>query len=84
MLLRLGKIVYLCIFALIVFVWIGTHDDGTRKVVHKGWDMTAHAFSQGSSFAVDEAAASDSEKARPDVDKGIDKVQKQETQSIEV
>lgn len=84
MLLRLGKIVYLCIFALLVLVWTEAHDNGTRKVVHKGWDMTAHAFGQGSSFAVDEAVTSDSEKARPDVDKSMNKMQEQETQSIEV
>jgi hypothetical protein len=80
MLLRLGKIVYFCIFALLVLVWTGTHDDHTKQVMHKGWDMTAHAFGQGSSFAVDDVMASGSEKARPDVEK----VQEQETKATEV
>jgi hypothetical protein len=83
MLLRLGRIVYLCIFALLVLVWTGAHD-GTRNVVNKGWDMTAHAFSQGSSFAVDDAVVPDSEKEHANVETGVKVLQKQETKSIEV
>jgi hypothetical protein len=84
MLLRLGRIVYLCIFALLVLVWTGAHDGGTRNVVNKGWDMTAHAFGQGSSFAVDDVAVSDSEKDHTNVETGVGTLQEQETKSIEV
>ena len=84
MLLRLGRTVYLCIFALIVLVWTGTHDGKTKEVMHKGWDMTSHAFGQGSSFAVDAAVVSDPGKARLDVEKGEDIVQEHETKFNEV
>jgi hypothetical protein len=84
MLLRLGRIVYLCILALLVIVWTGAHDDDTRKVVHKGWDVTAHAFGQGSSFAVDDVVVSDSEKAHMNADKSKAVVQEQEKEPTEV
>lgn len=58
MLLRLGRVAYLCIFALVVVLWTGSHDR-SREVVHKGWDMTTQAFGQGSSFAVDDMVALD-------------------------
>jgi hypothetical protein len=84
MLLRLGRIVYLCIFALLVLVWTGAHDGGTRNVVNKGWDVTAHAFGQGSSFAVDDVAVPDSEKEQTNAETGVGTLQKQEPNFIEV
>lgn len=75
---------HLCIFALLVLVWTGTHKNDARQVLHKGWDVTAHAFGQGSSFAVDEAVTSDSEKARPGVEKSVGTVQEQQTKATEV
>lgn len=58
MLLRLGRVAYLCIFALVVVLWTGSYGK-SREVVHKGWDMTTQAFGQGSSFAVDDMVALD-------------------------
>jgi hypothetical protein len=84
MLLRLGRIVYLCIFALLVLVWTGVHDGGTRTAVNKGWDMTAHAFGQGSSFAVDDVVVPDSEKEQTNVETGVETLQKQDSKPIEV
>jgi hypothetical protein len=84
MLLRLGRVVYLCIFALLVLVWTGAHDDGTRNMVNKGWDMTAHAFGQGSSLAVDDVVVSNSSKEHADVKTGVETLQKQEPQPTEV
>jgi hypothetical protein len=78
MLLRLGRIVYLCILALLVLVWTGARNDDTRKVVHKGWDVTAHAFGQGSSFAMDDVVVSNSEKVLTNVDKSKAVVREQE------
>lgn len=77
MLLRVGRIVYLCILAFLILVWSGTQDDGTKEMVHKGWNMTTHAFSQGSSFAIDDVVVSDSGNARVDVNKSLGIVQKQ-------
>jgi hypothetical protein len=79
MLLRLGRIVYLCIFALLVLVWTGAHDGGTRNVVNKGWDMTAHAFGQGSTFAIDDTVP-DNKKEQTNVET----LQKQGSKPIEV
>jgi hypothetical protein len=84
MLLRLGRITYLCILTLLVLVWTGAHDDGTRKVVHKGWDVTAHTFGQGSSFAFDDVVVSNSEKVLMNANKRVKTVQEQETKLIEV
>jgi hypothetical protein len=84
MLLRLGRIVYLCIFALLVLVWTGAHGGGTKNVVNKGWDMTAHAFGQGSSFAVDDVVVPDSEKEQTNVETGVETLQKQGSKPIEV
>jgi hypothetical protein len=85
MLLRLGRIVYLCIFALLILVWTGAHDGGTRNAVNKGWDMTAHAFGQGSSFAFDDVVAPDSEKEHTNaVETGVETLQKQDSKPIEV
>lgn len=58
MLLRLGRVAYLCIFALVVVLWTGSYGK-SREMVHKGWDMTTQAFGQGSSFAVDDMVALD-------------------------
>jgi hypothetical protein len=84
MLLRLGRIVYLCIFALLVLVWTGAHDGGTRNAVNKGWNMTAHTFGQGSSFAVDDVVVPDSEKEQTNVETGVETLQKQDSKPIEV
>jgi len=84
MLFRVGRIVYLCIFALLVLVWTGAHGSGARQVLHTGWDVTAHAFSQKSSFRVDNVVVSDGEKVRTDESKSEDIVQEQRTKSIEV
>jgi len=84
MLFRVGRIVYFCIFALLVLVWTGAHDNDARQMLHKGWDVTAHAFSQKSPFTVDNIVVSDGEKVRPDESKSEDIVQEQRTKSIEV
>lgn len=77
MLLRVGRIVYLCIFALLVLVWTGLQDDDAQQVMHRGWNMTAHAFGQGSSFAIDDVVMPESGKARVDVNKSLGVLQKQ-------
>ena len=84
MLLRVGRIVYLCIFALLVLMWTGVHDDDTKQVMHKGWSMTTHAFGQGSSFATDGATVFDSGKARSHVDTSLGVVQKQRMMLMKV
>lgn len=84
MLLRLGRIVYLFIFALLILVWTETRNDDTKEMVYKGWNMTAHAFDQGSSFAIDDAVVSDAEKARPHVDKSLGIAQKQRMNPLKV
>jgi len=84
MLLRVGRIVYLCTLTLIVLVWTRAHDDDARQVLRKGWDVTAHAFSQKSLFTVDDIVVSDGEKVRPGVSKGEHIVQEQKTGFIEV
>lgn len=48
--------VYLCIFALLVVIWIGARNEQSREVVKEGWRHVSatQMFGQGSSFANDD------------------------------
>lgn len=74
MLLRVGRLVYLCIFTLLVVIWVGARNEQSREVVKEGWRHVSatQMFGQGSSFAHDDVV----EKTQVDVDVGGEGIEK--------
>lgn len=92
MLLRVGRLVYLCIFALLVVIWVGAGNEQSREVVKEGWRHVSatQMFGQGASFANDDVVEKKQEGGGVGSDKDLDVVgsldetQVQESKPVEV